>query len=64
MTKPNTAAATALTTKQLAELLTKAGGKLITEQHIRDDVARGAPRNGDGTMHLIHYTAWLAGQVE
>lgn len=64
MSEPNTKAASALKPKQLAELLTKAGGRHITEQHIRDDVARGAPTNGDGTLNLIHYTAWLAGQVE
>ena len=50
---------TALTAPQLAELLTKAGATKIKLEDIEADVAAGAPTNGDGTIHLVHYTAWL-----
>jgi hypothetical protein len=53
---------TSLTAAQLAMVLSKAGGK-VTAQQIEQDLAAGAPRNSDGTLHLVHYTAWLAGQV-
>lgn len=55
---------TALTKKQLADLLTKAGGRKVTAEQLEHDVDEGAPANADGTMHLIHYTAWLAASVE
>lgn len=57
---PNPAA---LTTEQLAELLTKACGRKLAPATIHTHVAAGAPTNADGTLHLVHYTAWLAGQV-
>lgn len=59
--KPDPAA---LTARQLAELLTQAGSQKIAEKKIRELVAAGAPANGDDTIHLIRFTAWLAGQVE
>lgn len=48
-----------LTPKQMATVLSKAGGQ-STEQQIREDIAAGAPTNADGTLHLVHYAAWLA----
>jgi len=50
----------ALTPDQMAQLLAAAGGRAITEDAIREDIAAGAPANADGTMSLIDYTAWLA----
>jgi len=50
----------ALTPEQMAQLLAAAGGRAITEEAIREDIAGGAPANADGTMSLIDYTAWLA----
>jgi hypothetical protein len=50
----------ALSLADAARLLTKVGGRSITEAMLRDDVARGAPTNPDGTLNLVHYAAWLA----
>ena len=50
---------TALTAQQLAKVLSAAGGRRITEEMIRADMDAGAPVNPDGTVNLIHYTAWL-----
>jgi hypothetical protein len=57
--KPNPAA---LTTAQLLEVLAAAGHR-GTAEDIAADVAAGAPTNPDGTLHLVHYTAWIAAQV-
>jgi hypothetical protein len=54
----------ALTPQQLVTVLAKAGGNKVTEADVRRDIAEGAPTNADGTMHLVHYTAWLAEQVD
>jgi len=43
----------ALTVAQLARLLG------VPEQKVREHVADGAPISADGTMNLVHYTAWL-----
>lgn len=57
---PNPAA---LDRQQLVTVLAAAGGK-TTAADLAEDLAAGAPQNSDGTFHLIHYAAWLAGQVE
>ena len=49
----------ALSTSDAARLLTKAGGRLITEAAMQRDIEHGAPTNSDGTLNLVHYTAWL-----
>lgn len=49
----------ALTAVQLAMILAAAGGR-ISAADIAHDLAAGAPQNADGTLNLIHYTAWLA----
>ena len=49
----------ALTPADAARLLTKAGGEPVTEEMIRRDLDDGAPLNRDGTVNLVHYTAWL-----
>jgi hypothetical protein len=54
---------TALTAKQLAEVLSKSSGQKVTVAQLEHDVDEGAPANRDGTFHLIHYTAWLAATV-
>jgi hypothetical protein len=50
----------ALSIEELAALLTKAGSRTIPIEQVRRDQAAGAPTNADGTIHLVHYTAWLA----
>ena len=54
---------TALTAEQLAKVLSAAGGRRITEEMIRADIEAGAPVNSDGTVNLIHYTAWLVKEM-
>lgn len=49
----------ALSIEDAARVLSAAGGRRITTEMLEDDVAAGAPTNGDGTLNLIHYAAWL-----
>ena len=53
----------ALTPDQMAQLLAAAGGRAITEDAIREDIAAGAPANADGTINIVHYAAWLVKQA-
>ncbi|MGC1272636.1 MAG: hypothetical protein WBC44_02925 [Planctomycetaceae bacterium] len=50
---------TALSLADAAKLLSKAGGRSITVEQLEADVAAGAPMNGDGTLNLVRYAAWL-----
>jgi len=54
---------TALTVAQAAKVLSAAGGRRITEAMLRADIDAGAPANADGTINLVHYTAWLVREV-
>jgi len=54
---------TALTVAQAAKVLSAAGGRRITEEMLRADIDAGAPVNADGTLNLVHYTAWLVREV-
>jgi hypothetical protein len=54
---------TALTVEQVARLLSAAGERRLTEEMVRADLDAGAPANADGTIHLVHYAAWLARQA-
>jgi len=49
----------ALSVADAARLLAKLGGGGVTEAIIHADLAAGAPLNADGTIHLVHYAAWL-----
>ena len=49
----------ALPIPDAAKLLSKAGGRAIRADQIESDIAAGAPTNGDGTINLISYAAWL-----
>lgn len=49
----------ALSIREAAQLLSKAGGRVIAEATLQADVDAGAPRNADGTLNLVHYAAWL-----
>jgi len=42
-----------------ARVLSRVGSSPVTEDMIRADLNAGAPTNTDGTINLIHYTAWL-----
>jgi hypothetical protein len=50
----------ALSAAELAKLLTAAGGQRVTPADVRAAISAGAPTNDDGTLHLLHFTAWLA----
>jgi hypothetical protein len=54
---------TALTLEDAARLLTRAGGEPITVDMLLADRDAGAPANGDGTLNLIHYAAWLVKEM-
>ena len=53
----------ALTVADAAKILTAAGGGAVTAEMIQADLDAGAPTNADGTLNLVHYTAWLAREV-
>jgi hypothetical protein len=47
----------------LARMLSRVGNWPITEEMIEADMANGAPSNSDGSVSLIHYTAWLVREL-
>jgi len=49
----------ALLVTDTARLLTRAGGQSVSEAMVQLDINNGAPTNGDGTINLVHYAAWL-----
>ena len=53
----------ALPIADAAQLLSKAGARQILVEQIEADIAAGAPTNGDGTINLVTYAAWLARNV-
>jgi hypothetical protein len=55
--------ASALRPDQVAELLSKASGRKMAAAEVQRHVDAGAPTNGDGTINLIHFAAWLAARV-
>lgn len=48
-----------LTVEQLAKILTNSYRQIVPVDQISQDVSDGAPTNADGTINLVHYTAWL-----
>ena len=63
MNDDSTPRITALSPAQAARILAAAGQRRITEAMVRSDLEAGAPTNADGTLNLIHYTAWLSWQA-
>ena len=51
---------TALPIEQAVALLRRSGSQRMTVDALRSDLAAGAPVNGDGTLNLVAYGAWLA----
>jgi len=49
--------------EQLAKLLSAAAGVRVDAARIAADLEAGAPTNGDDTINLVHYAAWLVRQV-
>jgi hypothetical protein len=54
---------TALPVADAARLLSAAGGQRVTADMIQADIDAGAPTNGDGTMNLIYYAAWVVKEM-
>ena len=46
-----------------ARVLTRLGGKPVTEAMLRADIEAGAPTNADGSVNLVHYAAWLVREM-
>lgn len=53
----------ALPVPEAARLLTQVGGRTVTEEMLRRDIAHGAPTNADGTLNLVQYCAWLVKEM-
>lgn len=49
----------ALLVADAARVLTRLGGKAVTEDMLNADIVAGAPTNADGSINLVHYAAWL-----
>ena len=50
---------TALQPDMLVNLLKGTGSRLISAELLAADFEAGAPRNEDGTINLIEFTAWI-----
>ena len=60
---PKTMNPAALPIADAVRLLTKVGGRLVSEERLRADIEAGAPTNTDGTLNLVHYSAWLVKEM-
>jgi len=49
----------ALSIPDTARVLSRVGSTPVTEAMLRADLDAGAPANANGTINLVHYTAWL-----
>jgi argininosuccinate synthase len=54
---------TRLPVEQAAKLLSAAYRERIDQEKIRLDLENGAPVNVDGTINLVHYSAWQAKEM-
>ena len=54
---------TRLSIEQAAKLLAAAYRERIDPEKIRIDLQNGAPVNADGTINLVHYSAWQAKEM-
>lgn len=52
-----------LSIEQAAKLLSAANRERIDAERIRSDIESGAPTNQDGSLNLVHYTAWQAKEM-
>ncbi len=50
---------TALRPELLIRLLQQSGSRLATLEQLERDFVAGAPRNADGTVNLVSFSAWL-----
>ena len=54
---------TRLSVEQAAKLLSAAYRERIDAEKIQMDLENGSPVNGDGTINLVSYAAWLAKEM-
>lgn len=54
---------TALSPENIVQLLKRAGCRGMTIELLERDIDAGLPVNGDGTINLIEYTAWMIREV-
>jgi len=48
-----------LSVAEAALLLSKASGKPVAEEDVREAVAAGCPADAEGNLNLVHVAAWL-----
>ncbi len=53
----------ALPVADAARVLSRLGGKIVTEEMLHADIDAGAPTNANGTINLVHYAAWLVKEM-
>lgn len=53
----------ALSLAEAARILSASGPKPVTAELLRADIDAGAPTNPNGTLNLVHYTAWLVKEM-
>jgi len=53
----------ALAVPDAALLLSRLGGKPVTEAMLRADIDAGAPTNADDSINLVRYAAWLLKEI-
>ncbi len=63
MSQPESIDPSRLTIEQAAKILSAAYRERIEIENLRADFEAGAPRNEDGTINLVNYTAWQAKEM-
>lgn len=53
----------ALSLTEAARVLSASGPRPVTAESLQADIDAGAPTNADGTLNLVHYTAWLVKEM-
>ena len=53
----------ALRLEDAARVLSASGTYPVTVEMLQADIASGAPTNPDGTLNLVHYTAWIVKEM-
>lgn len=54
---------TALSPENAVRVLSRAGCRIMTMEMLERDIDAGMPVNGDGTINLIEYMAWIIKEV-
>ena len=54
---------TAVPVRDAARMMSRLSGEPVTEDMLQADIDVGAPTNGDGTINLVHYAAWLVREM-